>query len=36
MAIPAAKIKANREKFVELAKKPSDDQLEFFLKRSFF
>jgi len=36
MAIPAAKAKLNKEKFVELAKKTADDQLEFFLKSFIF
>jgi len=36
MSIPPAKAKANREKFVELAKKAADEQLEFFLKSFIF
>lgn len=36
MTVPPAKAKINREKFVELAKKPSDEQLEFFLKSFIF
>lgn len=36
MAIPPAKVKINREKFTDLAKKTSDEQLEFFLKRYYF
>jgi len=36
MAVPPAKAKVNREKFIELAKKSPDDQLEFFLKSFIF
>eukprot|EP00026_Physarum_polycephalum_P011918 Phypoly_transcript_12168.p1 GENE.Phypoly_transcript_12168~~Phypoly_transcript_12168.p1 ORF type:complete len:308 (+),score=111.53 Phypoly_transcript_12168:162-1085(+) len=36
MSIPPAKAKANKERFVELAKKPADEQLEFFLKSFIF
>jgi len=36
MSVPPAKAKANKEKFVELCKKPADEQLEFFLKSFIF
>jgi len=36
MSIPPAKAKANRDKFVDLAKRSGDDQLEFFLKSFIF
>jgi len=36
MAVPPAKIKVNKEKFIELCKKTADDQMEFFLKSFIF
>lgn len=36
MTVPPAKAKINREKFIDLAKRSSDDQLEFFLKSFIF
>jgi len=36
MTVSPLKIKANKEKFVELCKKPADDQMEFFLKSFIF
>jgi len=36
MSVPPAKAKINKEKFTELAKKSSDEQLEYFLKSFIF